>query len=70
MIDAMAQAARDGKEVEKVLLTKESIESFMSDPNISEETDKKRYALGEFSIRIEEGDTNTIITEDGERYGL
>jgi hypothetical protein len=56
MIRAMTVLSNDGKDVNRVVLTDESISTFLTDGKFHEGVAEKHDQLGEFSIPIEEGD--------------
>lgn len=69
-VEAMTEARRDGSSIERLVLTDESMSVFISDGNFTESVEEKHDDLGEFSVSIERGDGNYVLTERGERIPL
>lgn len=72
IIEAMADAIEDGKSVDMVILTDESMSSFLADDNFSESTEQRQQkTIGEdWTLPIESGDSDVLVLETGERIEL
>lgn len=70
LIRAMHRAAENGKSVEKLILSDESMEEFMTDEKFTESDEEMADELGEFEIRIESGDADKLLTDDGEELDI
>lgn len=69
-IDAMSLAKKKGHDVNKVVITEETMDVFMTDSNFTDEDEERHDDLGEFSVNIEQGSSDYILCEDGETFDL
>lgn len=69
-LDAVADAIAEGETTEAVVLTEESFNGFFTDGNFTEKTEETQNNLGEFSIRVEKGENDYIITKSGETFDI
>lgn len=66
VINAMIQAKKQGLTLDRVILTEESIDSFLNEEDLTDEEEQERKdVLGEeWKIAIEVGDRNVLVAED------
>lgn len=69
-VEAMTEAHKQGLSVERVVVSEDSLDTFLTDDNFTEETEEKHDKLGEFEVPIETGDGNYVLCESGERVPL
>lgn len=69
-VEAMSEANARGLTVETLVLSKESMQEFMTDGNFTEDVEEKHDDLGEFEVPVETGDTDALVTTSGERITL
>lgn len=70
LIDVMSDARASGLSIDRVVLTDESMSTFMTDGEFTDETEEKHEDLGEFALSIESGNGDYIVTESGEHVSL
>lgn len=72
IMNAVVRVKERGGEVESVVLTDESFDSFLSDNNFSEETEEKiDESLGSaWTLNIDKGETDHLVTESGSEIPL
>lgn len=69
-VDAMYEAQSNGLSVDKLILTQDSLDTFMTSGDFTVATEETHDRLGEFSVNIEQGDGNYVLAENGERVSL
>lgn len=69
-VEAMAAAVDKGYTVDRLVLTSDSMETFLTDEKLTDKTEEMHDDLGEFSVSIETGEENVIVTENGTRFAL
>lgn len=69
-VNAMSKARSEGYSVRKLVLTEESIQTFMTDGKFTEAAETKHDKLGDFEVSVERGDGNYVLTESGVRFIL
>lgn len=70
IVRTMASMKAKGYEVDRVVLTNETIETFLTDAQLTEEAEKSQNDLGEFAVNVETGDGNYILSESGKEVDL
>lgn len=68
----MVESREDGRDPERVELTSETIDSFLTDGNFSREDEmRQKETIGTlWEIQIESGDRDVLVTEDGYEFEL
>jgi hypothetical protein len=72
IVNAMVEARQQGKSVDKVVITDESMDGFLADDNFTKATEQRqKESIGvEWELPIETGDGNYLLTESGTRIDL
>jgi hypothetical protein len=72
IVEAMIEAEKDGLDVDRVVLTEESMDTFLADDNFTKATEERQEdTIGsEWSLPIESGDGDYVVTETGEQITL
>lgn len=70
VIEAMAIVKENGQTVDSIVLTDKTVGSLMTDEKLSTESKDTHDSLGEYSVTIESGDDNYVLTESGDRFEL
>jgi hypothetical protein len=72
VVEAMVEARKRGLEPETVVLTERAINEFLLDDkyNDSVEKEEKEHLADGWSLPVQSGDSNHLITEDGTRIQL
>jgi len=66
----MAEIAESDYTVDRLVLTNESLDTFLTDEKMTESLAETNDELGEYGVPVESGDRNAIITESGESFNL
>jgi hypothetical protein len=72
IIDAMIDAEQDGRSTQRVELTAETMDSFLSDDKFTKNDEvRQKETIGtEWEIQIESGEQDVLVTEDGHEFEL
>ncbi len=72
IIDAMVEAQEQGLSIDCAVLTTESMDSFLTDDNFTQETEQRQKdTIGEeWELEIESGDGNFLRLENGSEIQL
>ena len=72
IIDAMVKAEKQGLSIDCAILTTESMDSFLTDDQFTEETEQRQKdTIGqEWELEIQSGDGNYLQLENGSRIEL
>jgi len=66
-VNAMVVASKNGKSTEKIVVTEDTMETFIADSKMTDaEQDAAENELGSWSVPLETGESNCIVTESGE----
>lgn len=68
VVKAMAEAHVDGYTVSEVVLTKDTIDTFLESDDFTDADEERQDTLGEFEVPLSSGDGNYVLTENGKRY--
>lgn len=69
-INAMHEARENGETVARLVLSEDSIDTWLTDGNFTDAAENKHDALGEFAVNVEQGDGDYILTESGNQFPL
>lgn len=67
IVHGMANARSDGHSVDTLVLTQDSMDTFLTDGEFTESDEEVHDNLGEFELRVTVGDDNYLITERDKR---
>jgi hypothetical protein len=67
-VNAMVVASKNGKSTEKIVVTEDTMETFIADSKMTDaEQEAAEGELGSWSIPLETGNSNHVLTESGEK---
>ena len=69
-VRVMSSMTEDGHDIDRLVLTAETMETFLTDGDFNEEVEEQHDQLGEFTVPIERGDGDYILSESGEKFEL
>lgn len=71
IIDAMIEAQEQGLSIDKVILTDDSMDSFLADDNFTKATEtRQKETIGEdWQLAVESGERNVLLAS-GEEFPL
>lgn len=72
VLDAMVEAEKLDLTPDKLILTDKSLDTFLADETFTKEMETKQdnYLGKDWSLEVETGDDNCLVTESGERFSL
>ena len=72
VINTMVEVEKDGLSVDKLVITRETMETFLSDGQFTKKDEaRQKDVIGEeWELPIESGSSNYILTDNGRRYPI
>ena len=70
VVDAMSRARRQGFIPSKIVLTDDSIATFIEEDTIDSPKERERRENMEFSMEVVTGDRNRLVVESGKSFEL